>query len=71
MHDAIVAELMDRQEHIVDTSVQEGPETDPDELFNQWMNSEYAPFDDDSGDGGVGGLLRPPPEHRLGPRAPR
>ena len=50
MHDAIVAELMDRQEHIVDTSVQEGPETDPDELFNQWMNSEYAPFDDDSGD---------------------
>jgi hypothetical protein len=24
MHDAIVAELMDRQEHIVDTSVQEG-----------------------------------------------
>jgi hypothetical protein len=50
MHDAIVAELMDRQEHIVDTSVQEGPETDPDELFNQWMNSEYAPMDDDSGD---------------------
>ena len=50
MHDAIVAELMDRQEHIVDTSVQEGPETDLDELFNQWMNSEYAPFDDDSGD---------------------
>jgi hypothetical protein len=49
MHDAIVAELMDREEHIVDTSVQEGPETDPDELFNQWMNSEYAPFDDDSG----------------------
>jgi len=50
MHDAIVAELMDRQEHIVDTDVREGPETDPDELFNQWMNSEYAPMDDDSGD---------------------
>ena len=50
MHDAIVAELMDRQEHIVDTSVQEDPKTDPDDLFNQWMNSEYAPFDDDSGD---------------------
>ena len=50
MHDAIVAELMDRQEHIVDTAVQEDPKTDPDELFNQWMNSEYAPFDDDSGD---------------------
>ena len=50
MHDAIVAELMDRQEHIVDVSVQEGPETDPDELFNQWMNSEDAPMDDDSGD---------------------
>ena len=50
MHDAIVAELMDRQEHIVDTDVREGPETDLDELFNQWMNSEYAPFDDDSGD---------------------
>ena len=48
MHDAIVAELMDRQEHIVDTDVREG--ADPDELFNQWMNSEYAPFDDDSGD---------------------
>ena len=48
MHDAIVAELMDREEHIVDTSVQEG--ADPDELFDQWMNSEYAPFDDDSGD---------------------
>ena len=48
MHDAIVAELMDRQEHIVDTSVQEV--ADPDELFDQWMNSEYAPFDDDSGD---------------------
>ena len=48
MHDAIVAELMDRQEHIVDTTVQEG--RSPDELFNQWMNSEYAPFDDDSGD---------------------
>ena len=50
MHDAIVAELMDRQEHIVDTSVQEDPKTDLDDLFNQWMNSEYAPFDDDSGD---------------------
>ena len=48
MHDAIVAELMDREEHIVDTGVQEG--ADPDELFDQWMNSEYAPFDDDSGD---------------------
>lgn len=50
MHDAIVAELMDRQEHIVDTRVQEGPEDDSAELFNQWMNSEYAPMDDDSGD---------------------
>jgi len=48
MHDAIVAELMDRQEHIVDTSVQEG--TDIDKMFDQWMNSEYAPMDDDSGD---------------------
>ena len=48
MHDAIVAELMDRQEHIVDTSMQET--TDPDELFDQWMNSEYAPMDDESGD---------------------
>ena len=48
MHDAIVAELMDREEHIVDTSVQEG--TDIDKMFDQWMNSEYAPMDDDSGD---------------------
>ena len=48
MHDAIVAELMDRQEHIVDTSVQES--TDIDKMFDQWMNSEYAPMDDDSGD---------------------
>ena len=47
MHDAIVAELMDREEHIVDTGVQEG--ANPDELFDQWMNSEHAPFDDDSG----------------------
>jgi hypothetical protein len=33
MHDAIVAELMDRQEHIVDTSVQEGSDIDRQELM--------------------------------------
>ena len=33
MHDAIVAELMDRQEHIVDTSVQEGADIDKQELM--------------------------------------
>jgi hypothetical protein len=33
MHDAIVAELMDRQEHIVDTSVQEGTDIDRQELM--------------------------------------
>jgi hypothetical protein len=33
MHDAIVAELMDRQEHIVDTSVQEGADIDRQQLM--------------------------------------
>ncbi len=33
MHDAIVAELMDRQEHIVDTSVQEGADIDKQQLM--------------------------------------
>ena len=33
MHDAIVAELMDRQEHIVDISVQEGSDIDKQELM--------------------------------------
>jgi hypothetical protein len=33
MHDAIVAELMDRQEHIVDTTVQEGADIDRQELM--------------------------------------
>jgi len=48
MHDAIVAELMNREEHIVDGTVQEG--TDIDKMFDQWMNSEDAPMDDESGD---------------------
>jgi hypothetical protein len=34
MHDAIVAELMDREEHIVDTSVQEGADIDKQELMD-------------------------------------
>lgn len=34
MHDAIVAELMDRQEHIVDASVQEGADIDRQELMD-------------------------------------
>jgi hypothetical protein len=34
MHDAIVAELMDREEHIVDTSVQEGADIDRQELMD-------------------------------------
>jgi hypothetical protein len=34
MHDAIVAELMDRQEHIVDTRVQEGSDIDKQELMS-------------------------------------
>jgi hypothetical protein len=50
MLDSINAEIAERAEHIVNNAVQEGPETDPDELFDQWMNSEYAPMDDDSGD---------------------
>jgi hypothetical protein len=33
MHDAIVAELMDREEHIVDTSVQEGADIDKQQLM--------------------------------------
>jgi hypothetical protein len=48
MLDSINAEIAERAEHIVDNAVQEGPETD--DLFGQWMNSEYAPMDDDSGD---------------------
>ena len=34
MHDAIVAELMDRQEHIVDTTVEEGADIDRQELMS-------------------------------------
>jgi hypothetical protein len=34
MHDAIVAELMDREEHIVDTSVQEGADIDKQQLMD-------------------------------------
>ena len=34
MHDAIVAELMDRQEHIVDTTMQEGADIDKQELMD-------------------------------------
>ena len=34
IHDAIVAELMDREEHIVDTSVQEGADIDKQELMD-------------------------------------
>lgn len=34
MHDAIVAELMDRQEHIVDITVQEGADIDKQELMD-------------------------------------
>ena len=34
MHDAIVAELMDRQEHIVDTTVQEGADIDKQQLMD-------------------------------------
>jgi hypothetical protein len=34
MHDAIVAELMDRQEHIVDTTVEEGADIDKQELMD-------------------------------------
>jgi hypothetical protein len=48
MLDSINAEIAERAEHIVNNAVQEGPETD--DLFGQWMNSEYAPMDDDSGD---------------------
>jgi hypothetical protein len=33
MHDAIVAELMDREEHIVDTTVQEGADIDKQQLM--------------------------------------
>ena len=34
MHDAIVAELIDRQEHIVDTTVQEGADIDKQQLMD-------------------------------------
>ena len=34
MHDAIVAELMDRQEHIVDTSVEEGADIDKEQVLD-------------------------------------
>ena len=34
MHDAIVAELIDRQEHIVDTTMQEGADIDKQELMD-------------------------------------
>jgi hypothetical protein len=34
MHDAIVAELMDRQEHIVDNTFNEGPDIDKQELMD-------------------------------------
>jgi len=50
MHDAIVAELMDRQEHIVDTSVQEGADIDRQELM-----SILKRFDEDMNEiGGYG-----------------
>lgn len=50
MHDAIVAELMDRQEHIVDTTVQEGADIDRQELM-----SILKRFDEDMNEiGGYG-----------------
>jgi hypothetical protein len=49
MHDAIVSELMDRQEHIVDNSVQEGS-SEYQDMFDDWMNSEDAPYKDMAGD---------------------
>ena len=49
MHDAIVSELMDRQEHIVDNSVQEG-QAEYQAMFDDWMNSEDAPYKDMAGD---------------------
>lgn len=55
MLDAINAEIAERQEFIVDPSQstiseEDTPEFDIDDLFDQWMNSEYAPMDDESGD---------------------
>ena len=51
MHDAIVAELAERDEPIVDnTDVEEGVMSEIDDFYNEWMNSEYAPMDDESGD---------------------
>ena len=53
MHDAIVAELMDRQEHIVDTSVQEGADIDKQQLmmilkqFDENMNERGGYGDPD------------------------
>ena len=49
MHDAIVSELMDRQEHIVDTTVEEG-HAEYQAMFDDWMNSEDAPYKDMAGD---------------------
>ena len=45
MHDAIVAELMDRQEHIVDTSVQEGRSPEVEEFLTKVAQSGDAGFD--------------------------
>ena len=55
MHDAIVAELMDRQEHIVDTTVQEGADFDEEKVhdlfvrFEETMNDMrvYGDYDHD------------------------
>ena len=45
MHDAIVAELMDRQEHIVDTSVQEGRSPEVEEFLTKVAQSGDDGFD--------------------------
>ena len=55
MHDAIVAELMDRQEHIVDTTVEEGADFDEEKVhdlfvrFEETMNDMrvYGDYDHD------------------------
>ena len=45
MHDAIVAELMDRQEHIVDTNVQEGRSPEVEEFLTKFAQSGDDGFD--------------------------
>ena len=45
MHDAIVAELMDRQEHIVDTTVQEGRSPEVEEFLTKVAQSGDDGFD--------------------------